>query len=498
MRKGDKMKYDIAIIGAGVTGCAIARELSKYDANVCVIERSEDVCTGTSKANSAIIHAGYDAEPGTLKAKLNVQGNAMMTELSKDLDIPFKRNGSFVVMYEGDERAKLEELYQRGIKNGVPDLRIIEKEELHKMEPNLSEKAVAALYAPTAGIVCPFNMTIAFAENAYMNGVEFMLNTTVSAVNKTSNGYRINVTTKEPFKPSVDSVVEATAVVNAAGVYADAIHNMVSADKLEIIARRGCYFLLDKSAGDFVSHTIFSLPGPMGKGILTAPTVHGNLLVGPDALDTDDKESVCTTADELDFVRSCANRNLTNPPLKKVITSFAGLRAHEKNGDFIIGECKDAAMFFDAAGIESPGLSASPAIGCMLAELIRDRMGLAEKPEFVKTRRGILNPAKLSMEERNALIRERPEYGNIICRCESVTEGEIIDAIRRPLGARSLDGVKRRTRAGMGRCQAGFCSPRTMEILSRELNIPLKEITKCGGGSFLIPSEDINDKYHQA
>ena len=487
--------YDVVIIGAGVTGCAIARELSRYDLKICVAERAEDVCCGTSKANSAIIHAGYDAETGTLKARLNVEGNAMMDELSRDLDFHFRRNGSLVVMYEGDDRTKLEALYQRGLANHVPGLRIIEREELHRLEPNLADDAVAALYAPTAGIVCPFGMTIALAENAFANGVEFRFNSAVQSITRTDGGYRIDVLRSEPYQEPVSDIIETRAVINAAGVYSDVLHNMVSQVKYTITPRRGCYFLLDKSAGSFVGSTIFTLPGPMGKGILTAPTVHGNLLVGPNACDTDDREGVNTTAAELDMVRTCANHNLKNPPLRSVITSFAGLRAHENGGDFILGECPDSELFFDCVGIESPGLSSAPAIGRMMAELTAGRLKAVRKDNFIATRRGILNPATLSIEERNELIRRQPAYGNIICRCESISEGEIIDAITRPLGARSLDGVKRRTRAGMGRCQAGFCSPRTMEILSRELNIPLWQITKSGGASALIPEVTLNEKY---
>lgn len=487
--------YDVVIIGAGVSGCAIARELSKYRLKIGVIEKSEDVCCGTSKANSAIIHAGYDAANGTLKARLNVMGNEMMDGLSRDLDFHFRRNGSLVVMFEGDDRSKLEELYKRGIANGVKDLRIIEKEELRQMEPNLADDAVAALYAPSAGIVCPFGMTIAFAENACANGVEFMFNTTVNDVLFNEDCYNIAVTEKVLHGKDKNYLIETKAVVNAAGVYSDVIHNMVSGKKYTITPRRGCYFLLDKSAGSFVEHTIFTLPGPLGKGILTAPTVHGNLIVGPDALDTDDREGTNTTAGELDKVRQAVCRNLKNPPMKSVITSFAGLRAHESSGDFIIGECEDAKLFFDCVGVESPGLSAAPAIGVVLAEEVAGRLGAAKKDDFTATRKGILNPAQLSQQERNALIKEHPEYGNIICRCEMISEGEIIDSIRRPLGARSLDGVKRRTRAGMGRCQAGFCSPRTMEIISRELNIPLYEVTKSGGDSLLIPNETLNRKY---
>lgn len=490
--------YDVAIIGAGVVGCAIARELSRYSVKACVIEKCEDVCCGTSKANSAIIHAGYDAVPGTLKAELNVIGNAMMDELSRDLDFPFRRNGSLVVMYKGDDRAKLEELLERGKKNNVPGLVIYEGEELKELEANLAEDAVAALYAPTAGIVCPFNMTIAYAENAAENGIEFFLNTEVTSVRKEASCYVIESVHKPSFKEPDKVTFKAKAVINAAGVYSDIIHNMVSKKQYKITPRRGCYFLLDKAAGSFLSHTVFTLPSKMGKGILTAPTIHGNLIVGPDAYDTEDREGTNTLSIELDKVRECAIHNLNNPPLKSVITSFAGLRAHEESSDFIVGECEDAPFFFDCVGVESPGLSASPAIGARIAGMVAERLDLCPNKDFNPKRIGILNPAKLSLEERNQLIKEKPEYGNIICRCESISEGEIIDSIKRPLGARSLDAVKRRTRAGMGRCQSGFCSPKTMEILARELKCSIEDITKCGGDSYLIPHEDINEKYMQA
>ncbi|MBP5331542.1 MAG: NAD(P)/FAD-dependent oxidoreductase [Lachnospiraceae bacterium] len=491
---------DVAIIGAGVAGCAIARELSRYSLNICVIEKSEDVCCGTSKANSAIIHAGYDAASGTKKAEFNVKGNKMMDELAKELDFHFRRNGSLVVMFEGDDRSKLEELYKRGLKNGVEGLRIIEKDELHKIEPNLADDAVAALYAPSAGIVCPFGMTVAYAENAFDNGVKFIFNTQITGIKKRDGHYElsgIDRNNADSGDSGLSVTIQAKAVINAAGVYSDVIHNMVSNEKYEIRTRRGCYFLLDKSAGNFVEHTVFTLPNAMGKGILTAPTVHGNLIVGPDALDTDDRESTCTTAEELDKVRAEANRNLKNPPMKAVITSFAGLRAHEIKGDFLLGECKDAEFFFDCAGIESPGLSAAPAIGVYMAELVAGRLNASKKADFNPIRKGIVEASKLSAEERNELIRKNPAYGNIICRCEGISEGEIVDSIRRSVGATTLDGVKRRVRAGMGRCQAGFCSPRTMEIISRELGIPLKSVKKSGPDSFMIPNEYINVKYPQ-
>ena len=475
--------YDVAIVGAGVTGSAIARELSRYQVRACVIEREEDVCNGTSKANSAIIHAGFDAAPGTLKAKLNVRGNAMMDTLAKELDIPFKRNGSLVVCTKNQDRSALENLLEKGIANGVPGLRIIEREELLSMEPNLSDDVTCALFAPTGGIVCPFHMTMAFAENAYTNGVAFFLNTSVTNISKTPEGYHIETLHTDTNK--ADSI-DAKVVVNAAGVYADVLNNMVSEHKLHITARKGEYCLLDKAAGTHVSHTIFQLPSKMGKGVLVTPTVHGNLLVGPTAVDVENKEAVNTTQAGLDSLAKTASLSVRNLPMRQVITSFAGLRAHEDGDDFVIGETEDAKGFFNVAGIESPGLSSAPAIGELVATQICSMLSLKEKTDFISTRKGILRPETLSMEERNTLIKEHPEYGNIICRCEMISEGEIMDAIHRPLGARSLDAVKRRTRAGMGRCQAGFCSPRVMEILEREVPMSMFDITKNGVGSNFI------------
>ena len=469
--------YDVIIIGAGVSGSAVARELSRYRIKVCVLEKEEDVCCGTSKANSGIVHAGYDAAEGSLMAKLNVRGNEMMDALARDLDIPFKRTGSLVICLHEEDQPQLQTLYERGGRNGVPGLRILGREELKDMEPNISDEACAALYAPTAGIICPFELNIAMAENAAMNGVEFRFNTEVQDLKSTEKGWEIYTS---------QGVCETRYVVNAAGVYADVFHNMVSKNKIHITPRRGDYCLLDKSAGSHVGRTIFALPGKYGKGVLITPTVHGNLLVGPTAVDIEDKEGTNTTKEGLDEIIKKAGMNIKNLPMRQVITSFAGLRAHEDGHEFIIGEVKDARGFIDCAGIESPGLTSSPAIGEMVGNLIRDKMNLEEKEDFISIRKGVLNPNTLDREQRNFLIQEKPEYGNIVCRCEMITEGEIIDAIQRPLGARSLDGIKRRTRAGMGRCQTGFCSPKTMEVLARELHIPISEVTKSGGNSGII------------
>ena len=469
--------YDVIIIGAGVTGCAVARYLSRYQGSALVLERAEDVCCGTSKANSAIIHAGFDAAHGSLMAKMNVQGSRMVPGLAKELDFPFRRNGSLVVCMSEEDMPRLRALYENGVKNGVEGLEIVDAQRLHALEPNVSKNAVAALWAPTGGIVCPFNMTIALAENANANGVDFRFNTKVTGFTRGEEGWTVH-TEQGDFRTRY--------VVNAAGVYADVLHNMVSPRKLHITPRRGDYCLLDRQVGGFVSHTVFQLPGKLGKGVLVSPTVHGNIIVGPTAIDIEDRDGTNTTAAGLEELISKAGISVDNLPIRQTITSFAGLRAHEDHHEFVIGEAEDAPGFVDCAGIESPGLTSAPAIGLTVAELLREKLGLREKEDFIATRKGLLDPKSLTKEAYQALIRENPAYGQIVCRCEQVTEGEIIEAIRRPLGARSLDGVKRRTRAGMGRCQAGFCSPRVMEILARELGVSQAEITKCGGASRLI------------
>lgn len=475
------MDYDVVIIGGGVTGCAAARELSRYDLRVCVLEREEDVCSGTSKANSAIVHAGFDAAPGSAKARFNVEGNVMMADLSRELDFDFKQNGSLVLCFEEEGLPALEALKAKGEANGVKGLTIITGDEARAMEPNLTSEVKAALYAPTGGIVCPFGLTIALAENACDNGVEFRFLTEVTGIGKLQDGYELQL--KE------GSSIKTAFVVNAAGVYADDLHNMVSSRRLHITARKGDYCLMDKEAGTHVSHTIFQLPGKMGKGILVTPTVHGNLLTGPTATDVEDKEYTATTAEDLAAVMSKASVSVKNLPFRQVITSFSGLRAHEDSDDFIIGEAEDAPGFFDAAGIESPGLTSAPAIGRFLAAEVARKAGAAEKPHWQPVRKGILRPELLSMEERAELIKKNPAYGTIVCRCEGVSEGEIVDSLTRTLGARSLDGVKRRVRQGMGRCQAGFCTPRTMEIIERELGIPMEKICKNAPGSELLVSQ---------
>ena len=466
--------YDICIIGAGVIGCAIARELSKYKLSVLVLEKEEDICSGTSKANSGIAHAGYDAKPGSMKARMNVRGAELVRELSKTLDFSYRQNGSMVLCFDKADEGSLYELYERGIRNGVKELSIVSGDEARKMEPAISEKVTAALVAPTAGVVCPFGMTAAFAENAAANGAGFSFLTKVGKIEKKENSFVVETD---------KGVIGARFVVNAAGVYADLFHNMVSENKIKIIPRKGEYVLLDKEVGGLVSHTLFQLPTKAGKGVLVTPTVHGNLMVGPSANDIEDREDTSTTSEGTAGIKTKAQMSVPSIPYGSTITGFSGLRAHPECDDFILGEPEDVPGFFDAAGIESPGLTAAPAIGEYIAGLIANKSKAEKKCDFKAERRGIPEVAKLPPKERAELIAKNPLYGNIICRCESISEGEIVDAIHRVPGARSLDGIKRRVRQGMGRCQAGFCMPFAMEILARELGIPVEEVTKNRPGS---------------
>lgn len=467
--------FDVVVIGAGVIGSSIARSLSEYQASICVLEKSADVCEGTSKANSAIVHAGFDAKPGTWKARLNVQGNAMMGEVAQQLEVPLKQIGAMVVCFHEEDLPNLQALLKRGTENGVAGLQVLTGEEARALEPNLTAEVCGALLAKTSGVVCPFELTLGFAENAAENGAVFRLNTAVKQITAVPGGYEI-ITSGEP--------VFAKAVINAAGVYADVLHNMVCEEKINIVPREGEYLLLDKAAGNHVSHTIFQLPGKYGKGVLVSPTVHGNLIAGPTAADIQDKEGTRTTAGGLREVMEKAALSVKNLPFRQVITSFTGLRAHGDADDFIIGE--NAPMFFDAAAIESPGLTAAPAIGPLVAEMVAAKLPAEKKSNFNPRRKRVCHLAQLSLAERAEKIAENPAYGAIVCRCEEVSEGEIVEAIHSTLGARTLDGVKRRTRAGMGRCQSGFCAPRIMEILARECGTKLTDIRKNQAGSRIV------------
>ncbi len=473
--------YDVCVIGAGVSGCAIARELSKKQLSVCVVEAADDVCCGTSKANSAIVHAGFDAQTGSLMARLNVEGNRLMPGLCEELGVDFDQIGSLVVCTSEETRPNLEALLARGIANGVCDLRIVERDELCAMEPNVSDAAVCALWAPTAGIVNPFQLTVALAEVAALNGVEFLFNTRVTGVEKIGDKWLVS---------SNETQVTASIVVNAAGVYADEIHNLVCqpSSEMSITPRRGQYFVLDTAAQGYVKHTVFALPTAYGKGVLVSPTTAGNILVGPTAEDIDSKEGVDTTQDGLAQIREKSSITMKDVPLWHSIRTFSGLRAHQPGHDFVIGEVAGAPGFVDCAAIESPGLTSAPAIGRLVAGIVFDIAGQpADKQGWVSSRRRIPDVEHMSLEEWAALIKTRPDYGRVICRCRHVTEGQIVDAIHAPIPATTLDAIKRRTEAGMGRCQAGFCTPKVMEILEREVEgmVPTA-LTKSGPGSHLI------------
>ena len=453
--------YDCIIIGAGVSGSAIAYNLSRYRGSFLVLEKENDLCEGTSKANSAIVHAGFDAEPGTLMATLNVKGSQMMEELANNLDIPYNRNGALVVAKNKNDIRKLEELLERGKKNGVKDLRIIETEEIRKIEKNINDDVCLALYAPTSAIICPFTLNYALAEVAYNNGVKFAFNSKVINIIKENNIFIISLENGKTYKSKV--------LINAAGVYADDIHNMLSSDKMTIVPRKGEYMVLDRSVISFVKHTVFPLPTAMGKGILVTPTIHGNVLLGPTATDIEDKNNTETTREGQDTIKRKCNSSMKDVPLSKVITSFAGIRAHDVRHKFTIEENSEVRGFIDVAGIESPGLTSAPAIGEMVAMIVKNILPLKEHHRFKSTRKGILNPRELDNLSYKRLVRFRPDYANVICRCHKITKGEILDSINRPLGATTLQGIKKRTTAMMGICQGGFCTFEIMNILNEAL-----------------------------
>lgn len=471
------MNYDVVVIGAGVIGSLISRELSKFNVSVAFVDKCNDVAMGTTKANSAIVHGGFDAKTGTLKAKLNVRGAEMMPEVCKELSVPYKNNGSLVLAFSDEEMGYINELFERGLANGVKKLSILNKEEVKAIEPNVSDEVVGALLCECSGIVCPYELTIAAAENAVVNGAEFLRNCEVTAIKEEDNKFVLTTTLGE---------IEANYVINASGVYSDVVSNMIGDDSFSIINRKGEYYLLDKSFGNTSSHTLFQCPNAMGKGVLVTPTVDGNLLIGPTALDVDSKEDIDTTPDGLDLVVSKATKTIPSLNVRGAITSFAGLRSHPTTDDFIVEFSAKNDHFVNVAGIESPGLSAAPAIAEMVAKMVAEKAELTEKSDFVGTRKAPVKFREMSAEEREELVKNNKAYGRIVCRCETVTEGEIIDAIHSPVGVRDVDGIKRRTRAGMGRCQSGFCGSKVVEILARELDLPMNEITKFGGDSKIL------------
>lgn len=479
------MKYDIAIIGAGISGASIANVLSRYDLSLCILEKSNDVSNGASKANSGIVHAGYDAEPGTMMAGFNVRGSELYPELCDRLDVPFERCGSFVVAFKKEDMKTLEMLKERGEANGVNELDIISAAELKNREAHISDKAIAALYAPGAAIVSPYELVIALMENAMDNGAALFTGNPVGNIEKKKGVYTLTAGEK---------TFNADCVINCAGVYADRIHNMVLDPGFTIRPRRGEYYLLDKYAAGIARHVIFQCPTKAGKGVLIAPTAHGNIIVGPNAENVSGREAVETTSEGLSNVWRSALKAIPGLLYGQVITTFAGIRAEPSEKDFIIRDYPEAPGFIDVAGIRSPGLSAAPAFAFYVRDLVKKYFpGLQEKEHYHEKRRRVIRFHKLSHTEREALVRNDPRYGHIICRCESITEGEIVDIIHRNAGAATLDGVKRRARCGGGRCQGGFCGPRIIDILARELGIPKEKVRKDAAGSEILTEETKGD-----
>lgn len=478
--------YDVIIVGAGVVGAHIARALARFKLDILLLDKASDVGEGTTKANTAIVHAGYDAKPGTNKARLNVAGNALFDQVCAELDVAFKRCGTYVVALDEGERATLQELYERGLQNGVPGLEIISGEEMRRREPAINEKVVGALYAPTGGIVDPFALCFAAAENAVANGVHLMLETEVQGFLKEGDAIRGVVTNRGAFR--------SRWVVIAAGLWADDLMHQAGVDTFHITPRKGEYFVLDREAASLVHNVLFPCPTPISKGILVTPTVHGNIMLGPTAVDIQDKEDVGTTAEGLNEVLQGALRLVPGIQTRWIIRSFAGLRAAGNTGDFYIEIPRKPTGLLVLAGIESPGLTSAPAIAQEVVAMLRDAgLQLVERADFNPIRKGIPRFAQLSKEEQEALIAQDPRYGRIICRCESVTEGEVVAACHGLIPARTYDALKRRTRIGTGRCQGGFDTPLVIEIMARELGVSPLELTQKGGQSFMVvrPTKEV-------
>ena len=471
------MIYDVVIAGAGVVGGMIARELSKYKLSVCILEKENDVAMGASKANSGIVHGGFDPEPGTLKAKLNVAGVDMLYEAADQLNVPYKKNGSLVCAFGAEEEPAVHELYERGLINGVKEMKILSGDEARKIEPRLSEACTLALYIPTAGIVCPYQLTLSAIGNAMDNGVELIRNFEITDIEHT------DVFTVKSYN---GHSVQGKYFINCAGCYSDEIATKAGDCSFNIIPRAGEYLLLDKTEGETVTHTIFQVPSKEGKGILVSPTADGNLLTGPTASVVETAENTEITQAGVDTVIKFAAKSVPSVQFRQVITSFAGVRSSEKNGDFIIEASKKVSGLVNVAAIDSPGLTSCVAIARYVVGILKDiGVTLSEKENWDGNRVNTHAFREMNDEEKDAFIKENPSYGKIVCRCETISEGEILDAIRRNPKALDIDSVKRRTRAGMGRCQGGFCSPYVMKLIAKEQGIPMEQVTKKGEGSYI-------------
>ena len=470
--------FDVVVIGCGIVGSAIAYELSKYKLSVCVIEKENDVSMGATKANSAIIHAGYDPVPGSLMAKLNVRGAHLAKELAQKLDVPYDNCGAFVLAFRDEDVELLKELKRRGDANGVPGLEILTGDEARKLEPTLSENVVAALNAPSSAIISPWEYCLALAETAVKNGAELKLDTELISAKREKDYWSLKTN---------GGSIDARFVINAAGVSSDKVHDMMAPHSFDIIPSRGQYYLLDKCECQRAKRTIFQCPNELGKGVLVSPTVHGNLIVGPDS-EIVEGENKATTAAGLAFVKEKSVLSVPSIDFRNSIRNFAGVRARSTSSDFIISYADGAENFIDAAGICSPGLSSAPAIGEYVAELLKEKMTLEKKDNFICERKRVKLKA-LNPEERAKLIEKNPKYGHIICRCETISEGEILDTFNTPIAPRTVDGVKRRVGAGMGRCQGGFCGPNVVAILAKAMSVKETEILQDGKGSYVLTNK---------
>ena len=474
------MIYDVIIVGGGVIGCAIARELSKYKLRTVLLEKNNDVCNETSAANSAIVHSGYDPLPNSLKAQMNVLGNSMYPQMCKELDVPFIQNGSLTIATTDDEMNTLLSLQKRANENKV-ETKILSSEEVLKLEPQLNKDIKGALFAPTCGIVNPFELTVALMENAMDNGVELLLNHEV-------NNIKINENSVSVFCKN-DKELECKVLINAAGLFADDINAFVDKESFTITPRKGQYFVLDHFDLNFVKHTLFMVPSDKGKGVLVTPTTSGNYLIGPSSDFVDDKQDLSTTKDILDSVRSQASRIIENIPYANLIRQYSGLRAVSSTGDFIIEHSKVSKNLINVAGIQSPGLASCPAIALKVVELLKECMPLNANEEFNPIRRKVYRLKEMSLEDKNKLISENPQFGHIVCRCEKISEGEIVDCIHRNCGATTVKGVKKRCRPGFGKCQGAMCEASVIKILARELKKDESEILYSENGSTILKYE---------
>ena len=479
MQEGKACSFDVVVVGAGIAGCTAARELASYDLSICVLEAGNDIACGATRANSAIVHAGFDPAPGTLKARFNVEGSKAYPRWCDELGVQFRRNGSMVLAFDAEGRLKLEELVRRADANGVEGVRIVSGNRAREMEPNVSPEVACALVAPTGGIVDPYGFAFAAAENACGNGVRFLFNHRVERIVRVGGGFIIEVA-GERFS--------ARAVVNAAGLFADEMNNMVSGKRFSITPRRGEYYLYDTEYATTFEHTMFQVPGPLGKGVLVTPTIHGNMLIGPNSVSQASKTDLSTTQEGLADIVERARRTWPAASPRGAITNFAGLRAAGESGDFVIGEAADAPGFFNIACFESPGLTSAPAVATFIASQVAARLGAGGNPSFNPRRAPQLPFTAMTDEQRERAIASDPAFGHVVCRCCEVTEAEVVRALHGSLPVLSLDAIKWRTGATMGRCHGGFCSPELVEIMSRELGCAPDAIDKRLAGSRMIAS----------